>query len=281
MAEERTTAEQASSPVPRARAAAEPSPAKPTRQPTKKAANKATKQPTKKAAKKATKSTKAPTKSTAKRTIREPVRQAAGPGAWTSAVREALANADQPPYRLAELAVAELGPRAAAWAGWLRETYPDPPAHGIARLAAHEARQAGWALAAVDAGGPVAAALSLPAAALVRATLVLKVAAAYGHDPAAPERAADLIELLDLGPGAGPLPSIVVRGHRRRLAGLVAARLGVRRAPLVAGLRMLIAGGDLGGQFDRLAHRAAAYYRHGSQDRMSASAASISSPNKP
>jgi hypothetical protein len=276
MAEKRTNADQASSPVPKARAAADPQPAKAakaakqaeTAKPAKAVkATKVTKTAKATKATKATKTTQATktAKAPAPKAAKQPAKKAApppaapppaattpaAPGAWTAAVREALSQTDQPPQRLAELAVAELGPRAAAWAGWLRDTYPDPPAHGIARLATHQAREAGWALAFAEAGGPVTAALSLPAAAWVRATMVLRIAAAYGHDPADPQRAADLIELLDFATPHG----------RRRLVGFAAARFGVRRTLARAAVRMLLAAGDHGEQIERLAHRAVRFYR--------------------
>jgi hypothetical protein len=74
--------------------------------------------------------------------------------------------------------VAELGPRAAAWAGWLRRTYPGAPPYGIARLAARQARRHSYALAAVQVSGALAVVLHLPATTWVRATLVLRIATA-------------------------------------------------------------------------------------------------------
>jgi hypothetical protein len=288
MAEKRTakstTADPASSPASKARAGAEPEPAPAKAAKATKRTKAAAPAETTKAAKATKQAAKAPAKKAAKAPVKKaPARKAAAapatqaaapapvavPGAWTAAVREALSQPGQPPQRLAELAVAELGPRAAAWARWLRDTYPDPPAHGIARLAAHEARQLGRALALATAGGPVAAALSLPAIVWVRAALVLRIAAAYGHDPADPQRAADLLTLLDLGTGQG----------RRRLLGLAATRIGARVTPAFVAFRMLVSVGD--DQFDRLAGRAARFYRQGSQDRTSASSASTSSPNRP
>jgi hypothetical protein len=177
------------------------------------------------------------------------------PGAWMEAAWEALSQADQPPHRLAELAVAELGPRAAAWADWLCRTYPGAPADGIVRLATEQARRHGWTLAAVDAGGPLTAALHLPASAGLKAMLVLRIAAAYGHDPADPARAGDLLTLLgyddESGSKTGPLAAAwyaVTRLKRRRLT------------PLSA-LSALSAVSEQRDSLLRLAHRAARHYR--------------------
>ncbi|HEY8473127.1 MAG TPA: hypothetical protein VIL37_10910 [Natronosporangium sp.] len=296
MAEKRvsepTTAEEASPGVPRARPAADPPPKKAAKAAKKSSPTKATKttkaaktaQPAKKA--KATKTTKAAKPAKAAKATKqakaaatprpEPaadrsVAPGVPPGAWIAAARELLDQPDQPPRRLAELAVAELGPRAAGWASWLRDTYRDPPAHGLARLAAHEARQAAWALVAAGAAGPIAEIASMPAVAWIRATLVLRIAAAYGHDPSHPDRVDDLLQLLE-APAAGErglsarLTGLL--GPRRRVTLRVAVRLAVRRLPLFAhGLPALIAGDDLRDQLELLAHRAAAHYRDRNRNR--------------
>jgi hypothetical protein len=166
--------------------------------------------------------------------------------------------------------VAELGPRAAAWAVWLRATYPDPSPHGIARLAVRDARRAGWALAVAEAGGPVAVAVSLAAGAWVRGMVVLRIAAAYGHDPADPRRARELLELLGL---AHPSPARPVGQPARPPVGLtqvavrlVATRLAVRAVGLrgslaAAAVRVLIAASDHPDRLSQLADRAARFYR--------------------
>jgi hypothetical protein len=209
------------------------------------------------------------------------------PGAWAAAGWAALRQPDQPPERLAALAVAELGPRAAAWAGWLRATYPDAPPHGITRLAVRDARRAGWAVAVAEAGGPVAVAVSLAAGAWVRGTVVLRIAAAHGHDPADPRRAGELLELLGLAhPALAGHPDRRPVGLTRLVARLGLTRLvvrglGLRRTAAVA-LRALAAASDHGEQIDQLAHRAARFYRAtptgaGQPGRTSRSRASIES----
>jgi hypothetical protein len=206
--------------------------------------------------------------------------------------------------------VAELGPRAAAWAVWLRATYPDPSPHGIARLAVRDARRAGWGLAVAEAGGPVAVAVSLAAGAWVRGMLVLRIAAAYGHDPTDPRRARELLELLGLAhpSPARPSPARPV-GQPARPVGqlarppvgltqvavrLVATRLAVRAVGLrgslaAAAVRVLIAASDHPDRLSQLADRAARFYRAapagaGQPGRASstrASSESISARNSP
>jgi hypothetical protein len=196
-----------------------------------------------------------------------PESSAAAPGAWLAAGWEALWQPDQP-LRLAALAVSELGPRAGTWVGGLRATYPGAPEHGIVRLAARQARRAGWTLAGTEAAGAVLAGLGLPATAWVRATLVLRIAATYGHDPTDPRRARELLELL-----ADPTRTGETAGDPGQPAGLarVAVRLGLpgmalrrllRSTPAGRALRALIAASDHGERIDQLAHRAARYYGH-------------------
>lgn len=197
----------------------------------------------------------------------------AAPGAWAAAAWEALQHIDQPPQALADLAVTELGPRAARWAAWLRQTYPGAPVHGLVRLATAHATRGGLALALAEAGGPVTAPLLLPAAAWVRATVVLRVAAAYGLDPTDSARAAELIELLDLDPddaeqplgfsGAARLATLAgatASAGRYGVVGFATRRLGLRRTP-AAVLRALIAASEHTDQLRLLASRAAQYYR--------------------
>jgi hypothetical protein len=207
----------------------------------------------------------------------------AAPGGWAAAAWDALQHADQPPRQLAELAVAELGPRAAAWAGWLRQTYPDAPAYGVVRLATHQATRGGLALALAEAGAPFSAPLLLPATAWVRATVVLRIAAAYGQDPTDRQRADDLIELLGLDPtstdqdepggtGDADLSELGMLRELSGLAGLagVAGRFGLVRLAgsrfglhrtAAAVVRALVAASDYHDDLQRLAHRAARHYR--------------------
>ena len=183
------------------------------------------------------------------------VRESAPPGAWAEAVWEAVRHPGEPPQRLAGLAVAEVGPDAAEWAGWLRRTYPDAQPDGIARLAAQEARRYGWTPLAAGVTGPLAPFLHLAATAWVRAVLVMRIAAAYGHDPTDPARAADLVDLLGLADGAahwsgvGSGFALVTLRRRRR-----------NRLPLLV-LRALLAVSEHSDSLDLLAHRATRHYR--------------------
>lgn len=177
-------------------------------------------------------------------------------GAWADAAWEAVRRPGEPPERLAELAVAELGPRAAAWVDTLRRTYPDATPDQLARLAAWQATRRAWLLGAIEAAGP-GAALRLPATALVRAALVLRVAAAYGYDPTDARRASDLLHLLGLSEGAVWWPV-----GRSGVLVAVAARL-VGRKVLARAVRTLAAVGEERDSLERLAHRAVRYYRRG------------------
>jgi hypothetical protein len=205
----------------------------------------------------------------------------AAPGAWAAAVWEARDRPDQPLQAIAELAVAEIGPRAAVWVAWLRRTYPGAPDHGIARLAAYQAGRLGRvsALAAATRSGIV---LRLPAWAWMAATLVLRTAAAYGHDPTDPRRATELLELLNRQPGRGHQGSdpTVALAARLGLRALL-ARLGPRRGAGAGLVRVATAAADNTDTIRRLAHRAARFYRAGNRSSTTVSSESISSRNSP
>jgi hypothetical protein len=218
-----------------------------------------------------------------------PAHPPAQPEQWAAAAWDAVRRPDRPPLHLAALAVAELGPRAAAWAQWLRATYPGAPPHGLFRLATRQGAQAGRALALAGIAGTLAGPVSVPAAGWVRATVVLRIAAAYGHDPAAPERAGELLDLLGVGaePGSDErgeaLDQAVKLARRLRFVRFIPIRLRWRRNPLLNVPRLLINASQEADELERLAHRAARYYRghHGSMSRIDASAESTSSANSP
>lgn len=126
------------------------------------------------------------------------------PDAWLGAFWEACSQPDQAPDRLLRMAVQEVGPRAAGWLAWVHQTYPDAPTSGIARLATHDATRTGRVVAIAGFGGIGAAPFTIPAALLVRVNLVLRIAAAYGHDPLHQQRVDDLVELLGLAPAEPP-----------------------------------------------------------------------------
>ncbi|WP_203905730.1 EcsC family protein [Virgisporangium aliadipatigenens] len=97
---------------------------------------------------------------------------------------------------LALTAVARYGEAARSNVTWLRDTYPNAAAEGIARVAAHRyVRQARNRGAVSGLAGPVAVLLDSGALNALHAELILHIAAAFGLDPTAPERAAEILYL--------------------------------------------------------------------------------------
>ncbi|WP_229399268.1 EcsC family protein [Micromonospora okii] len=213
------------------------------------------------------------------------VPEAAGPVARTAGVglRATAARVlDQPgfaPELLALAAVRTLGPDAREWARRHRAAYPEATADGLARLATRRyvrlARAGGATAALAGAFAPVA---ELAAALWAQAGLVLHLAAAYGRDPADPERAVELLVLTGVHPdqadaraalaaaeaaaGAVDQPWPRVVEGARRLAAPLGAWLGVRwAARLVPGAAVLAGAAGGSAAAERLAARAVATYR--------------------
>jgi hypothetical protein len=158
---------------------------------------------------------------------------------------------DEPEYApetLASAAVAQYGPAAKDWAARLRKSYPDAPAHGLARLAVDRytrlARRAGAAAGLAGPLGPVAGVGSL---AVLQAQLVLHIAAAYGVDPTSPDRAAELLSLT---------------GAQRRVLRWAGAWTVWRAASrLVPGASVVLGAYSNANEIRGLAMRALAFYR--------------------
>jgi hypothetical protein len=145
------------------------------------------------------------------------------------------ASAAAVPEVLAEAAVQRLGDSVAGDLSWLRDTYPQATADGLARLVI--GRLAGrWRYTIL--AGPAGTAALLD----VQARLVLHVAAAYGRDPRDPARVPELLALIRPTALAAPLVS--------RLAGCLLPGAGLLAAALADA-----------GALDGLARRAVAYYR--------------------
>ncbi|WP_121397545.1 hypothetical protein [Micromonospora sp. M71_S20] len=107
------------------------------------------------------------------------------------------------PELLALAAVEAVGPRARDWAQRLRDAYPDAGADGLARLATRRfVRQAGVGGATAALAGLFAPVAELAAVLWAQANLVLHLAAAYGRDPAHPDRAVELLVLTRVHPDA-------------------------------------------------------------------------------
>jgi hypothetical protein len=109
--------------------------------------------------------------------------------------------------------------------------------------------------------------------------VVLRIAAAYGHDPTDPERVAELLELLGWSPDEPERSRAAGLGWWLRSAPPVLRVLSRRRSPAVGVVRILLAAGEDGDQVERLAHRAVRRYRPGSRSRSVETAESISSRN--
>jgi hypothetical protein len=100
------------------------------------------------------------------------------------------------PEHLALEAVRRLGPEARAWAARIRAEQPDLPADDFAQLAVkrftYHARISG---AMSGAAGLPGAIVDVGVLAWTQSRMVLHIAAAYGFDPTAHERATDLLVL--------------------------------------------------------------------------------------
>lgn len=187
------------------------------------------------------------------------------------------------PELLALTAVEVLGPRAAEWARRLRETYPGASADGLARLAGQRfLRQATVGGAGAALAGAFAPVVELAVVLWSQASLVLHLAAAYGRDPAHPDRAAELLVLTlvhpDLeaarsalaaaraadGPGEEPGPRAVEAAWRlaapltAQAGGWLALRLASR---LIPGAAPLAAAVTTSTTTQRLTARALTAYR--------------------
>nr|WP_250007270.1 EcsC family protein [Actinoplanes sp. M2I2] len=149
------------------------------------------------------------------------------------------------PEHLALEAVRRLGPEAAAWAERARAEHPDRTPEQLAAQAVKRFTT----LARIS--GAVSGATGLPGAVLDvgvlawnQARMVLHIAAAHGHDPAAPERATELLVLqrvhklaqsarLALGVAAGRERAVkMFAGAGTRPLSGVMLRLGVKLAQM-------------------------------------------------
>ncbi|MEO3770699.1 hypothetical protein [Micromonospora sp. B9E7] len=187
------------------------------------------------------------------------------------------------PELLALAAVRALGPGAGEWAARLRNRYPDASADGLARLATRRfVRSAGAGGATAALAGFFAPLAELTSVLWTHANLVLHLAAAYGKDPAHPDRAVELLVLTQVHPDAasaeaalaaaqeagdpveGGWPRAAEAGWRlaapltAQAGGWVALRLVARLLP---GAAMLAAALGDAAAADRLAARTVAAYR--------------------
>jgi hypothetical protein len=97
--------------------------------------------------------------------------------------------------------VEHIGPQAQANLTWLRDTYPSATADGLARMATVRlVRQARTQGAVAGLLGPLAVLAETAVLLWTQTRLLLDVAAAYGRDPADPERAAELLVLQGVHP---------------------------------------------------------------------------------
>ncbi|GIJ35183.1 hypothetical protein Vse01_43310 [Micromonospora sediminimaris] len=187
------------------------------------------------------------------------------------------------PELLALTAVEVLGPGAAEWGRRLRELYPGARADGLARLANRRfVRQAGVGGATAALSGVFAPVVELAAVLWSQANLVLHLAAAYGHDAAHPDRAAELLMLAQVHPDLASAEAAVAaaRAAQRpedkpglraveaawRLAAPLAAQAGGWLAlrlvsRLLPGTAALTAAAGNSAGAERLAARAATLYR--------------------
>ncbi|MFI7431602.1 hypothetical protein ACIBPB_31935 [Micromonospora sp. NPDC049836] len=209
-------------------------------------------------------------------------RRTAGEG-WRAVGARLLDHPGFAPELLAIAAVDALGPRAADWVRRTREAYPAADADGLARLATRRfVRLAGAGGALAAGAGLLAPAVELTAVLWTQANLVLHLAAVHGHDPADPDRVAELLVLTQVHPDVGtaraalaavrsvgpstdgPWPRAAEAAWRLAtpLAAQAGGWLGLRLASrLLPGAAVLTAAAGDAAAAQRLAARAIARYR--------------------
>jgi hypothetical protein len=105
------------------------------------------------------------------------------------------------PELIALAVVQQWGPQVAREAEWLRATYPAATPAALARYAQQrQVRRAGYAGLFATATGVLAPVTQLAGVLAAQARLVLGTAAAFGRDPAHPDRAAELLALVGAQP---------------------------------------------------------------------------------
>jgi len=147
--------------------------------------------------------------------------EAAGKGAEveaperTDAWAQLVADPGHAPELLALAAVQSIGPRAREWAERARRDYPGADRAALARLATSQFSRAGRLGGVFGAvAGSYAPVVLAGTAAVAHAELVLHVAAAYGNDPTAPERAVDLLVLTRIHPDREAAEAAVAAARR-------------------------------------------------------------------
>ncbi|MGS2617335.1 hypothetical protein ACVCAH_22835 [Micromonospora sp. LZ34] len=144
-----------------------------------------------------------PTEAVAKKTAAPALPTQVGTPELRAALARLVEHPGFAPELLALAAVEAIGPRARDWADRLRSAYPDASPDGLARLATRRfVRQAGAGGASAALAGIFAPLAELAAVLWTQANLVLHLAAAYGRDPAHPDRAAELLVLTQVHPDA-------------------------------------------------------------------------------
>ncbi|MFI9641122.1 hypothetical protein ACIG87_13835 [Micromonospora sp. NPDC051925] len=208
------------------------------------------------------------------------------PGLELAVIRtRLLAHPGFAPELLALAAVEGIGPRAREWARGQREAYPDVGPDGLARLATRRfVRLAGVCGATAAVAGLLAPVAELASVLWTQSALVLHLAAAYGRDPAHPDRAVELLVLTQVhpnadsaraaldaaraadGPGDGPWPRAAEFAGRlakplaAQVGGWVALRLAARLLP---GAAVLATAAGNTAASERLAARTVSAYRPG------------------
>jgi hypothetical protein len=141
-----------------------------------------------------------------------------------------LANPGRAPELLALTAVQTLGPRAQRWATQTRASYPQATDEAISRLATSQFTRGGTVASALGAlAGSYAPAALLASSAVTQAEITLHIAAAYGHDPTDPDRAADLLVLAGIHPTVESARAAITAqtgNTLRQLAGRAATQTG-------------------------------------------------------
>ncbi|HEY0533288.1 MAG TPA: hypothetical protein VGD29_17000 [Actinoplanes sp.] len=139
----------------------------------------------------------------------------AGTPGRTDAWAQLVADPAHAPELLALAAVQSIGPRAREWIARARRDYPHADNAALARLATSQFSRAGSLGSVFGAvAGSYAPVVLAGTAAVTHAELVLHVAAAYGKDPGAPERAVELLVLTQIHPDREAAEAAVAAARR-------------------------------------------------------------------